>query len=589
MRGVTSSVRRAIRRARVAVARLVRRAVHAFRASLRLRIMTSALAIGVVAIAALGLYLSISVRDGMVERRLASIDNESAALTADANQQFRSSAVVDEQQAQQLMGSVAERILTSASSVEAVFVVHPLDTQPQVSDVIIPDSMSIQQDTLLTEELRRANAALREADETAGEQVVQFAQVRDLGQEHAAVPGVVVGTSLQVPRFGTYEIYYVYSLQPEQETLTFVHRVLGIGAAFVLLLIGLITALVSRQTVAPVTRAAAVAERLADGHLDERLPDVTGIDEMATLSRSFNAMAGSLQQQIQQMEELSAAQRRFVSDVSHELRTPLTTIRMAGDVIHAARDQLDAAASRSAELLTSQVERFEGLLADLLEISRFDAGAAVLDAERRDLGDVVMSVVQMAQPLAENKGTPVSVQLPDGDAVADIDPRRIERIVRNLVVNAIEHSEGRPVEVTVGQDAAAVAVVVRDYGVGMTKPEVEHVFDRFWRADPARARTTGGTGLGLSIALEDARLHGGWLQAWGEPGEGSQFRLTLPRCTDVDITSSPLALVPDDAGRRAIEAPRVGGPYRQLTAGSHDDDEPVTETELTTEVGPRGG
>ncbi|MBO0608158.1 MtrAB system histidine kinase MtrB [Myceligenerans salitolerans] len=544
MPGVTSWPRRALIRARIAVVRLVRRAVHAFRSSLRLRIMASALAIGVVAVAALGLYLSTSVRDGMVERRLESIVNESAALTADANQQFRSAAVADEQQAQQLMSSVAARIMSSASNVEAVFVVHPLDTQPQVSDVIIPDSMGIQQNALLTADLRRANAELRERGGTTGEQVMQFTEVRDPAQDDVA-PGVVVGTSLQVPRFGTYEIYYLYSLQAEQETLSFVHRVLGIGAAFVLLLIGLITALVSRQTVAPVTRAAGVAERLADGHLDERLPGVTGIDEMATLSRSFNAMADSLQQQIQQMEELSAAQRRFVSDVSHELRTPLTTIRMAGDVIHGARDQLSADASRSAELLTDQVERFEGLLADLLEISRFDAGAAVLDAERRDLGDVVMSVVQMARPLAENKDTPVSVQLPDGDAVADIDPRRIERIVRNLVVNAIEHSEARPVEITVGQDANAVAVVVRDFGVGMTKPQVEHVFDRFWRADPARARTTGGSGLGLAIAQEDARLHAGRLEVWGRPGRGASFRLTLPRRAGIRLDSSPLPLVPD--------------------------------------------
>ncbi|MBL0885842.1 MtrAB system histidine kinase MtrB [Myceligenerans indicum] len=545
MTRVTSWPRRAIVRARITMARLVRRVVHAFRASLRLRIMASALAIGVVAVAALGLYLSTSVRDGMVERRLESIENETAALTTDANEQFRSSAVTDEQQAQQLMGLVAQRILTSASNVEAVFVVHPLGTQPQVSDVIIPVSMGAQQDALLTEDLRRENARLREQRAGANEQVVQFAEVQDPGQPNRTGPGIVVGTSLQVPKFGTYEIYYVYSLQPEQETLSFVYRVLGIGAAFVLLLIGLITALVSRQTVAPVTRAAAVAERLSDGHLDERLPGVTGIDEMATLSRSFNAMADSLQQQIQQMEELSTAQRQFVSDVSHELRTPLTTIRMAGDVIHAAREQLDADASRSAELLTDQIERFEGLLSDLLEISRFDAGAAVLDAEQRDLGDVVRSVVQMALPLAENKQAPVSVRLPDGDTVADIDPRRIERIVRNLVVNAIEHSEGRPVEVTVGQDASAVAVVVRDYGVGMTKPQVEHVFNRFWRADPARARTTGGSGLGLAIAHEDARLHAGRLEAWGRPGRGASFRLTLPRRAGIRLDSSPVPLVPE--------------------------------------------
>ncbi|GAA1861968.1 MtrAB system histidine kinase MtrB [Myceligenerans crystallogenes] len=541
---LAGTLRRKAAKVRLVLIRLARRATHAFRASLRLRIMTSALVMGVLAVAALGLYLSTSVRDGMVERRLEAIDSESAALTANAEEQFQSSVVMDEQQAQQLMSSVAARILQSASTVEAVFLVHPTGTQPQVSDVIIPDSMGTQQRELLTDELRRENSELREREAT-NEQVMQFTEVRDPVRDEVT-PGVVVGTSVQIPQAGPYEIYYVYSLQPEQEILTFMHRVLGTGAAFVLLLIGLITAMVSRQTVAPVTRAAAVAERLADGHLDERLPGATGIDEMSTLSRSFNAMADSLQQQIQQMEELSKAQRQFVSDVSHELRTPLTTIRMAGDVIHAARDQLDPAASRSAELLSDQVERFEILLADLLEISRFDAGAAVLDAEQQDLGDVVTSVVQMAQPLAENKAVPISVDLQrPGNSVADFDPRRIERIVRNLVVNAIEHAEGRPVEVTVAHDAHAVAVVVRDYGVGMTVQEVEHVFDRFWRADPARTRTTGGTGLGLAIAHEDARLHAGRLEAWGRPGRGASFRLTLPRRAGITLNSSPVPLVPD--------------------------------------------
>jgi two-component system sensor histidine kinase MtrB len=273
-------------------------------------------------------------------------------------------------------------------------------------------------------------------------------------------------------------------------------------------------------------------------------------------------MAESLQDQIRRMEELSAMQRRFVSDVSHELRTPLTTIRMASEIIHESRDQMDEDTSRSAELLLGQIDRFESLLADLLEISRFDAGAAVLDAERRDLRDLVMSVVEQAAPLAETKEVQVSVRLPDADAAADFDPRRIERILRNLVVNAIEHAEERPVEVTVAQDDRAVAVVVRDYGVGMTKQEVEHVFDRFWRADPARARTTGGSGLGLAIALEDAHLHAGRLDAWGRPGQGASFRLTLPRSAGVQVGEPPVTMAPasHEPGVRTGQIPVVHPP-----------------------------
>ncbi|WP_309134085.1 MtrAB system histidine kinase MtrB, partial [Cellulomonas sp.] len=290
-------------------------------------------------------------------------------------------------------------------------------------------------------------------------------------------------------------------------------------------------------------------------HLSERMP-VRGTDEMARLARSFNEMAAGLQDQIRRMEELSTLQRRFVSDVSHELRTPLTTIRMAGEVIHASRDDFDPAAKRSAELLQTQLDRFEDLLADLLEISRFDAGAAVLDAERRDVRDVVVQAVEHAVALAQRRGSWLSVRLPEKPADADLDPRRVERVLRNLLVNAVEHADGSVVEVTVGADARAVAVTVRDHGVGMTPQEAAHVFDRFWRADPARARTTGGTGLGLAISLEDAHLHGGQLEAWGRPGRGACFRLTLPRRAGIRLEGSPLPLVPEEAPERADAPPR---------------------------------
>ena len=349
-----------------------------------------------------------------------------------------------------------------------------------------------------------------------------------------------------MPVDGTYQLFFLYSLQSEQDRLDFLQRTLGLAAVALVVLLGSMTWLVTRQTVRPVRRAAEVAERLADGHLSERMPE-KGEDEMATLARSFNEMADSLQDQIHRMEELSTLQRRFVSDVSHELRTPLTTIRMAGEVIHASREDFDPAAKRSAELLQTQLDRFEDLLADLLEISRFDAGAAVLDAEGRDVRDVVVQAVDHASPLAERRGAWLHVVVPEERCVADIDPRRVERILRNLLVNAVEHAEGSTVEVTVGADAHAVAVTVRDHGVGMTPDEAAHVFDRFWRADPARARTTGGTGLGLAISLEDAHLHGGWLEAWGRPGRGASFRLTLPRRAGIRLTGSPLPLAPDES------------------------------------------
>ena len=152
-------------------------------------------------------------------------------------------------------------------------------------------------------------------------------------------------------------------------------------------------------------------------------------------------MARNLQSQIRRLEELSRVQRRFVSDVSHELRTPLTTVRMAADVLHDSREDFDPTA-RSAELLQTQLDRFEELLADLLEISRFDAGAAVLDAEPVDLR-MLRAGWWTARVAGRAQGPGVVTLFPDTPGVAEVDTRRIERILRNLVVNAIEHGEGR--------------------------------------------------------------------------------------------------------------------------------------------------
>ncbi|MFF2697553.1 MtrAB system histidine kinase MtrB [Streptomyces cyaneofuscatus] len=361
-------------------------------------------------------------------------------------------------------------------------------------------------------------------------------------------PGLVVGKRLYDIDQQAYELYYLFPLTQEEKSLTLVKTTLATAGLFVVVLLGAIAWFVVRQVVTPVRMAAGIAERLSAGKLQERMK-VTGEDDIARLGEAFNKMAQNLQLKIQQLEELSRMQRRFVSDVSHELRTPLTTVRMAADVIHEARADFDPVTARSAELLGDQLDRFESLLSDLLEISRFDAGAAALEAEPIDLRTVVHRVIGGAEPLAERKGSRILVVGDDQPVIAEADARRVERVLRNLVVNAVEHGEGRDVIVRMGVAQGAVAVAVRDYGVGLKPGEATRVFNRFWRADPARARTTGGTGLGLSIAVEDARLHGGWLQAWGEPGGGSQFRLTLPRTADEPLRGSPIPLEPEDSRR----------------------------------------
>ncbi|MEU5722585.1 MtrAB system histidine kinase MtrB [Micromonospora sp. NPDC047738] len=357
--------------------------------------------------------------------------------------------------------------------------------------------------------------------------------------------------------FGQVELYYVVPLDRQDAAARDARAtVVATGVALVLLL-GLLAALVTRLVVTPVRVAARTAQRLSAGLLDQRMV-VNGEDDLALLAASFNQMATNLQRQILRLEEMSRLQRRFTSDVSHELRTPLTTVRMAADLIFAERDGFDPAVARSAELLQAELDRFEELLTDLLEISRFDAGFAMLDAEPTDLVPVVHRVTERLAGLAERVGVTIELDLPDPPVIAEVDPRRVERVLRNLIGNAVEHGEAKPVLITLGVDQSAVAITVRDHGVGLKPGEEKLVFNRFWRADPSRARQTGGTGLGLSISLEDARLHGGWLEAWGAPGKGAQFRLTLPARAGDRLTTSPLRLVPADAPL-PFGGPRDGG------------------------------
>ncbi|GAA1555809.1 two-component system sensor histidine kinase MtrB [Kribbella sancticallisti] len=381
-------------------------------------------------------------------------------------------------------------------------------------------------------------------------------------------PGLAIGSQLVLDSSPQrYEVYFLFPLTAQKDTLDVVQRALVTAGLLLVVLLGAVAWLVTRQVVTPVRMARRIAERLAAGRLEERM-QVRGTDDLARLAVSFNKMASNLQQQIRRLEELSRLQRRFVSDVSHELRTPLTTVRMAADLLHESRDRFDPITRRSVELLQNELNRFEELLADLLEISRFDAGAAALDLEDVDLRDIVARVLENHETLLHHKGCEVTLDMPE-PCRAQVDSRRIERILRNLIGNAIEHSEGRPIRISTAYDEDAAAVAVRDHGVGFRAEEAEMVFSRFWRADPARARTTGGTGLGLSIALEDARLHGGRLDAWGSPGDGAYFRLTLPRRPDVTLTGSPLPARPTDAARVVTEMSLVdvGAPYQKLTGG----------------------
>ncbi|MDT5043529.1 MAG: two-component system, OmpR family, sensor histidine kinase MtrB [Actinoplanes sp.] len=413
----------------------------------------------------------------------------------------------------------------------------------QYHDIRPVSSAKIDTAQLITPELIRAVS-------TGEGQVAQ--QIRTAEVNGVRTKFLVYGSPVPTP-FGHLELYYIVPLTTEDQAANEIRTTVLVTGLALVILLGLVAGLVTRLVVNPVRDAARTAQRLSAGLLDQRMK-VDGEDELAMLAASFNQMAANLQRQIVRLEEMSRLQRRFTSDVSHELRTPLTTVRMAADLLFSERAEFDPAMARSAELLQTELDRFEELLTDLLEISRFDAGFAALDAEHTDLVPIVERVAERLTGLAERVGVTIELRLPPEPVIAEVDPRRVERVLRNLVGNAVEHGEGKPVEVTLASDDAAVAVTVRDHGVGLNPGEERLVFNRFWRADPSRARQTGGTGLGLSISVEDARLHGGWLEAWGTPGGGAQFRLTVPVRSGDRLVAAPLPLIPRDRPPLVVEA-----------------------------------
>jgi two-component system sensor histidine kinase MtrB len=325
-----------------------------------------------------------------------------------------------------------------------------------------------------------------------------------------------------------------------------------------------------RSVATPVADVSRASARLAAGDLSARL-DVAGENELATLARAFNRMADSLESQIRELAELSLVQQRFVSDVSHELRTPLTTIRLAAGVLHGEREGFDPITARSAELLYDQVARFEVLLADLLEISRYDAGSVELSLEEISMSDVAEQVAESLRQVAWEHDTELHFTGAVGDDVIPMDPRRMRRILRNLVGNAIEHGEMHPIDITVAQNETAVAVGVRDRGLGMRPEHAARVFDRFWRADPSRKRTLGGSGLGLAIALGDARLHGGTIDVWSQLGVGTHFVVTVPRGEPTEI-DPPIRVEPAEH-IEAADGSAAGSPTRETLVVLHEPEE----------------
>jgi len=538
-------LRRWVRRGWHAVAYLWRRSLM-FR-SVAITVMTTGLAVAII-----GTAVMISISNNVYAQRREQIEAESARATIVAQGIFDAATAGEDNNQTELetLQSEAQQAIqsntTSPGGTSIAIERTPGQSSPQILQTVATQGFP---DGVITDELRA------EVAKNSGRLSLQPVQLDDDGRRE---PGLAVGSTLQVPSAGQYELYLVYDLSDAQQTLDFVSQTLSIGGVALIVLIALVTSLVVRLVVLPIRGAAETSRKIAAGRLDERIP-VRGVDDIATLARSFNDMADAVSRQITQLAELSRVQQRFVSDVSHELRTPLTTIRLAGDMLYDSRHAFEPSVGRSAELLHTQVERFELLLADLLEISRFDAQAVQLDTEPVVPAALAADIVDEFRPLAERVGSDLQLRTPGGHTTMQLDAKRIRRILRNLVGNAIEHGDGKPVQVVVDSDARSVAIAVRDRGVGMPPEDTARVFDRFWRADPSRKRTIGGTGLGLAISLGDANLHNGRIDVWSRPGAGSTFVLTLPRGEQPAVTS-------------AIPLPELDEPYDGPRAVRQEDD-----------------
>ncbi|PRY56130.1 MtrAB system histidine kinase MtrB [Glycomyces artemisiae] len=508
-----------------------------FRASLQLRVVSSTLIASTVLVLIFSFVVAGSVTSGLLTER------QETAVEETLNAVERA----------------AEQLGTYASSSDSALattmqrIVNELAEDPVYAPVIV----------LRTDdgEVTRSHPASAEAapseelQEDVADRKTAIQYDNFTLDDQGPMPYLVVGSFIDLTV--DFELYAFYPLESQQDAISLLRTNLALAGVALVLLLGVIAALVTRLVVTPVREAARTSQRLAAGLLHERM-EVRGSDDLARLAGSFNLMAENLQSQIRRLEEMSMMQRRFTSDVSHELRTPLATIRMAADLLYDNRDDFDPVTKRSTELLQHEIDRFEELLQELLEISRFDSGFASLEVDAVDVGRIADDVAEGLSHLAGECGVEVTVEKPKRRVIAEVDPRRVQRILRNLVSNAIEHAEGRPVRVTVAESETAVAVAVRDHGVGLKPGHADRVFDRFWRADPSRNRRTGGTGLGLAISLEDAKLHSGTLQAVGEPGKGTLFVLTLPLQAGNRVITSPIPLRLDGprpgAGKEATRA-----------------------------------
>jgi len=402
----------------------------------------------------------------------------------------------------------AERIANSAQRYEVVLV----DRSAAGGSCAAPSGEGGFTLSEVPESLRTAVNKERPADEGDGLPYHLYWQRITLDGDPYLVGGVkVIG--------GGPTGYMLKSLTSERDDLNSLAWSLGIATALALVGSALLAQAAASTVLRPVQRLGDAARRLGEGKLDTRLR-VSGTDELADLSRTFNSAAASLEQRVEELSAREAASRRFVADMSHELRTPLTAITAVTEVLEDEVESFDPMVAPAVRLVVSETRRLGDLVENLMEVTRFDAGTARLVLDDVDVADLVTACIDARAWLDA-----VELDAERGN-VARLDPRRLDVILANLIGNALKHG-GSPVRVSVRTDAESLTVEVRDFGPGIPEEVLPHVFDRFYKASASRPRSEG-SGLGLSIALENAHIHGGDITAANGPEGGAIFTLRLP-------------------------------------------------------------
>ena len=534
--------------------KLLRRLRSSVRRSLQHRVIATIALLALVVAFGFSVVSVVSVRTSLLDQASTQTQRDFAEEVGRAQTGLDSSDVTSRSEYQQLVTELASTLQTEGGS--NLLGIYIVGSDADYTS-LVPVSTDPNYLPLVSDSMRSQVSASRSTDI-----FYQSVGYEDDGRQD--IPGAVLGSSLTLPNGERASLFAAYSYEAQQRSVLSIQFTLLVSCVVLSVLMALIAWKILRDIIRPVESVAVAAERLASGDRSARVT-VNRVDEIGVLQRSFNEMADSLNETIEELETVSSMQRRFVSDVSHELRTPVTTIRMASDLLESRKNDFDPITARTVELLSDQTGRFQQMLADLLEISRYDAGSESADFMDTDVRMPVNSAMDDVAGIARAKGVVISAILGDAPVTARIDLRRIDRVVRNLLGNAVDFAEDGPVEVRMALNDTAVVISVRDYGTGIDPEDLTHIFDRFWRADTSRSRITGGTGLGLSIAQQDTKLHHGRLEVRSRVGAGTWFLLTLPVGGDAEPRAEDCPVRFSDESSLAVIGRFLNGKERLIS------------------------